>query len=88
MIVFLNKGKNGVKNYNLFHSVRFPNNGIEILFPSSVEYSNSGMETLFYSVPLHSTPFYFVPIHSVRFKISKHSLRVSLARVGLTRLLR
>jgi len=75
IILFLNKGKNEIKNYNVLHSVRFPNNGIESLFCSVVKYQNNQIETLLHSIPLRPTPFHSVQLHSVRFKISKHSLR-------------
>ncbi|RHN75657.1 hypothetical protein MtrunA17_Chr2g0323621 [Medicago truncatula] len=65
MIVFLNKGKNGINKFVPFRRKM-----------SSIKYPNNGMETSSCSVPFHPAPFYSAPLHSIRFKISKHSLRI------------
>jgi len=43
--------------YNSFRSAYFPNHGMDNFFRSIVKYPNNGMELLFHSNPFRSIPF-------------------------------
>ena len=60
---FINKGKNGIKNHNIFHSVDFLNNEMRNLSSSIIKCPNNGFESLLHS--FRSAPFYYLPLDYV-----------------------
>jgi len=67
--VFLNKGKTGIKNYNLFRSIYFSNNEMEILFRQSYDIQRvDKFFVSFYPISLRYIVFYFILLCYVQSK--------------------